>query len=169
VNERSPVYGAPVETTAGSLPAVYKRIVSRRVRGAFSALGKGDFAPALEGVADDVHHVFAGDHPLAGERHSAEALERWFQRVFRLFSLDFDVKQVAVAGWPWRTTVAVEWVAHVTPVAGPTYDNRGAHVIGIRWGRIVYIHAYEDSQAVAAAFEKLREAGVEEADATPIT
>jgi ketosteroid isomerase-like protein len=147
---------------------VYKRAVSRRVRGVFAGLSEGDFTLALGGVADNVHHVFAGDHPLAGERHSADALRRWFERLFRLFSLDFDVKQVAVAGWPWRTTVAVEWVAHVTPVAGPSYNNRGAHLIGIRWGRIVYIHAYEDSQAVAAAFERLRQAGVEEADAAPI-
>jgi hypothetical protein len=42
-------------------------------------------------------------------------------------------------------------------------------VIGIRWGRIVYIHAYEDSQAVAAAFEHLRRAGVEGANAAPIS
>jgi ketosteroid isomerase-like protein len=148
---------------------VYKWAVSRRLRSVFSALSEGDFAPALKSVADDVHHVFAGDHPLAGERHSADALQRWFKRLFRLFSLDFDVKQVAVSGWPWRTTVAVEWVAHVTPIAGPRYDNHGAHLIGIRWARIVYIHAYEDSQAVAAAFQKLREAGIEEADAAPIT
>jgi ketosteroid isomerase-like protein len=148
---------------------MYKRAVSRRVRGAFAALSKGDCAPALEGVAKDVHHVFAGDHPLGGERHSADALKRWFERLFRLFSPDFDVKQVAVAGWPWRTTVAVEWVARVTPVAGPAYDNHGAHLIGIRWGRIVYIHAYEDSQTVATAFDHLRRAGVEEADAAPIS
>lgn len=58
--------------------------------------------------------------------------------------------------------------ARVTPVAGPAYDNRGAHVVGMRWGRIVSLHAYEDSQAVAKAFAHLREAGVEEADAAPI-
>jgi ketosteroid isomerase-like protein len=147
---------------------MYKWAVSRRVRGVFAALNEGDFTPALKSVADDVHHVFAGDHPLAGERHSADALKRWFERLFRLFSLDFEIKQVAVSGWPWRTTVVVEWVAHVTPVTGPRYDNHGAHLIGIRWGRIVYIHAYEDSQAVAAAFEQLRQAGVEEAEAAPV-
>jgi ketosteroid isomerase-like protein len=135
----------------------------------FAALGRGDFSPALAAVADDVHHIFAGDHPLAGERHSAEALERWFERLFRLFTLDFEVRQVAVAGWPWRTTVTVEWLAHVTPVAGPRYDNQGAHVIAIRWGKIVYLHAYEDSQAVAAAFEHLQRGGVEEANAARIS
>ena len=138
---------------ADSLGAVYRYIVSRRVQAVFAELSRGNYRPALEGVADDAHHAFAGDHPLGGERDSAEALERWFERLFRFFSLEFDVKQVAVAGWPWKTTVAVEWVARVTPAAGPQYGNHGAHLIGMRWGRIVYIHAHEDSQAVERAFE----------------
>jgi ketosteroid isomerase-like protein len=135
----------------------------------FASLSSGDGSPALAAMAVDIHHVFAGDHPLGGERHTSEAFERWLERLFRLFSLDFELQQVAVAGWPWRTTVTVEWIAHVTPVAGPRYENHGAHVIGIRWGKIVNIHAYEDSQAVAIAFEHLRRAGIQEANAAPIS
>ena len=31
-------------------------------------------------LAPDVRHVFAGDCVLGGERHSREAIERWFER-----------------------------------------------------------------------------------------
>jgi ketosteroid isomerase-like protein len=147
---------------------VVHAIVRRRVRGIFDALSRGEYSLALDGLADDVHHVFAGDHPLGGERHSRDAVRRWFERLFRLFDLRFDVRRVLVAGPPWDLLVGVEWIAHVTPKAGEPYVNEGAHIIRIRRGRIVYFHAYEDSQKVADACRRMADAGIEEAAATPI-
>ena len=72
-------------------------------------------------------------------------------------------------GWPWRTVIAVEWVGRATLQDGEPYLNAGTHVMRLRWGRIVYIHAYEDSQAVAEACRRLVANGVEEAAAPPIT
>ena len=144
-------------------------IIERRVRATFDGLSRGDYAPALAGLAEDVHHVFAGDHPLAGERYSRDAVRRWFERLFRLFDLRFDVISVNVAGPIWNAKVAVEWVAHVTPKAGAPYENHGAHIIMIRRGRIVYLHAYEDSQAVAQACRAMAAAGIAEAQAAPIS
>ena len=63
----------------------------------------------------------------------------------------------------------VEWRAQVTPVVGPPYVNEAAHVIHIRWGRAVYVHAYENSQAVADACRHMAANGVPEAAAAPIT
>ncbi len=76
---------------------------------------------------------------------------------------------MVASGWPWNTVVAVEWRATATLGDGTPYSNVGAHIIRIRWGRAVYIHAYEDSQRVADACRRLAQAGVEEAAAEPIT
>jgi hypothetical protein len=62
----------------------------------------------------------------------------------------FEVREVLVKGWPWYTVAAVEWRADVMP-AGPCYVNEGVHVVHLRWGRVVSVHAYENSQAVAEA------------------
>ena len=148
--------------------AVFGFFVRRRVRGIFDALSRGDYEVAVDGLADDVHHVFAGDHALGGERHSRAAVRRWFERLFRLFELRFDVRRVIVSGPPWDFVVAVEWVAHALPKAGEPYMNDGAHVIRIRRGRVVYLHAYEDSQKVAAACRRMADSGIEEAAAAPI-
>jgi ketosteroid isomerase-like protein len=147
---------------------MYKAIARRRVRATFDALSDGDYGEALDGLADRVHHVFDGDHPLGGERNSRDAVERWFERLFRLFELRFETGRVTVSGPPWHMTVAVEWLAHVRPRAGEAYVNPGAHVIEIRRGRVVYFHAYEDSQKVARACRRMAEAGIEEAAAAPI-
>jgi len=149
---------------------MYHAIVGRIVRAGFDRLSAGDYSAALAGAAPNVHHVFAGDHPLGGERHSRDAFRQWFERLFRLFpALRFQIREVVVKGWPWRTVVAVEWEAHVTPAVGPEYVNQAAHIIHIRWGRSVYVHAYENSQAVADACRHMAANGIEEAAAAPIT
>lgn len=148
---------------------MYGRLVEARIRGIFDALGGGDHRAALEGVSEDVEHRFAGDHALGGERHGRAALELWFERLFRLFELSFEVDRVVVAGPPWDIRATVEWRAWVVPRAGEPYENVGAHLIRIRRGRVTEIHAYEDSQRVAAACDAMAAAGIEEASAPPIT
>src|SRR5436190_21637226 len=147
---------------------MYRGYVRRRIRTIFDGLSRSDYAPAVSGMADDVHHVFAGDHALGGERRSKDAVRRWFERVFRLYELSFDVERVIVSGPPWDILVAVEWLGHATPRAGAPYENEGLHVIRIRGGRVVYFHAYEDSQKVADACRVMADAGIEEAAAAPI-
>ena len=121
-------------------------------------------------MAPAVHHVFAGDHALGGERHSIEAVRAWFERLFRLFpSLEFSIHRMTSHGVPWNIWVAVEWSAKATPAAGDAYVNRGAHWINLRKGRVVYFHAYEDSQAVALACDRMAALGIAEAAAPPIT
>ena len=147
---------------------MYRRYVARRVRANFDALGHGNYATALDGMAKDVHHVFAGDHALGGERHSRDAVRRWFERLFRLYQIRFDVRTISVSGPPWDISVAVEWLGHAEPKVGPRYENEGAHIIRIRRGRVVYFHAYEDSQRVAAACRVMADAGIAEAGSSPI-
>lgn len=148
---------------------MYKRLVRKRVVGVFDAIGRRELATVLGGLADDVHHRFAGDHALGGERHSREGVARWFERLFRLFpELTFEVHRVEVTGWPHDMWVVVEWTARVVPLAGEAYPNRGAHVLRLQRGRVTHLHAYEDSQAVARACRVMADAGVAEAAAPPI-
>jgi hypothetical protein len=53
---------------------MYKALVRRRIHAVFDALSHADYAVAMDGMADDVHHVFAGDSALGGERHSRNAV-----------------------------------------------------------------------------------------------
>lgn len=149
---------------------MYHAIVRRRIRGAFANLSRGDWQASLENVAEDVHHVFPGDLPIGGERHSREAVARWFERLDRLFpEHEFEVERVVARGWPWSTWVAVQWSARLTPQQGEAYGNQGAHWIHLRWGKVVYFHAYLDTQLVASACREMAERGIEEAAAAPIT
>jgi ketosteroid isomerase-like protein len=147
---------------------VYKAIVRRQVRGLFEGLGS-DYDSLLARTAPDVHHVFPGDSALGGERHSRDGLRRWFQRLDVVFKdHELRVKDVVVSGLPWRTVVAVEWTIRARTRDGAPYENEGVHVIRMRWGRATAIHAYLDSERLAAACERSARAGVAEASAPPI-
>jgi ketosteroid isomerase-like protein len=148
---------------------MYHALVRRQVRTVFRRLGESDWAPLLADTAEDVHHVFPGEHPLGGERHTRAAVERWFERLGHLFpGHDFKVHRVISRGWPWSTWVAVSWTAYLRPREGEPYENHGTHWIQIRWGKAVYFHAYLDTQLIARACEAMAKAGVAEAAAAPI-
>ena len=149
---------------------MYKAIARRKARGVFEDLSGGDWKAAMKDVADDVHHVFPGDNAIGGERHSKQAMELWFERVYRLIpDLQFEVREIAVRGWPWDMKVAVQWADHGHASDGVPYENEGAHWIRLRRGKAVYIHAYLDTEKVTAICRRLAEDGVEEAAAEPIT
>ncbi|HKG36189.1 MAG TPA: nuclear transport factor 2 family protein [Solirubrobacterales bacterium] len=149
---------------------MYKTIAKRKVTGVFDALGRGDWEAGLADAADDVHHVFPGDHALGGERHSKEAMGRWFERVYRLIpDLQFEVESVAVRGLPWDMRVAVKWRDFGRMADGEPYENHGAHWIRLQRGKAKSIRAYLDTQSLADSLERMRSAGIEEAGAAPIT
>lgn len=102
-------------------------------------------------------------------RHTPAALRLWFERLYRLFPrLSFSVKHIAVSGWPWDTTVVVEWHDKATLATGAPYDNDGVHVVRLRWGRLVSLHAYVDTAVVADACRQMANNGVAEARAPRI-
>ena len=144
---------------------MYHALVRRRV----AALGRGDYEVALAGMAPRFEHVFAGAHPLGGTRHTPDAMRRWFERLYRLNRrLGFTVRRITVGGWPWDTTVVVEWRDDATLATGEPYANDGAHVVRMRWGRVVSLHAYLDTEVFAEACRRMAARGIEEAAAAPI-
>jgi len=149
---------------------MYKAIARRKARGVFEDLSRGDWKAAMKEVADDVHHVFPGDKAIGGERHSKQAMELWFERVYRLIpDLQFEVREIAVRGWPWDMKVAVQWADHGHASDGVPYENEGAHWIRLRRGKAVYIHAYLDTEKLTEICRRLADGGVEEAAAEPIS
>ena len=148
---------------------VVSLLARRRIVRVFDSIGARDAEAVLRGLDARVHHRFAGDSPLGGERHDRDAVRQWFERLHRLFpELAFTVRTVGVTGPAWDLRIAVEWSADVRPAVGERYVNVGAHVLRVRRGRVVCLHAYEDSEAVARACAAMAAAGVAEAAAPPI-
>lgn len=149
---------------------VYHAIVRRRTAGMFDRLSRGEWDAAVANFAEGVQHVFPGQHPLGGERHTREAVLRWFERLGRLYpGHEFEVHRVMSRGWPWSTWVAVEWTARLRPQQGEPYANHGAHWAHIEWGKVTSFHAYLDTQRIAEACRDMASKGVAEAAAPPIT
>ena len=148
---------------------MYHKIVERRVRRTFDMLSAGDYASSVGEMPPSLYHVFPGEHALGGVRRTPEGMRRWFERLYTVFpDLRFEVKNVLVRGWPWDTTVAIEWIDRATPPDGVPYVNEGSHVMRLRWGKLTYLHAYLDTQRVAEVCERLAEGGMSEASAPPI-
>jgi len=148
---------------------MYHAIVRRNVRKLFAALGRGDVDYAVAGMAPRFEHIFPGDHALGGVRHTRAGIRAWLERLLRVLpALRFDIKHMAVSGWPWLTTVVVEWRDYATLADGTPYVNDGAHAIQLRWGKVVVLHAYLDTVIVVDAMRVMARAGVTEAAAAKI-
>ena len=149
---------------------MYHALIRSQVRNTFAALSGGDYEPALASMASRFEHIFSGDHPLGGVRHSKAAMRRWFERLFRLNKqLRFTIKHIAVSGGPWDTTAVVEWRDAALLADGSTdYVNDGVHVVRLRWGKVVSLHAYLDTEHFADACRRMAAAGIAEAAAERI-
>jgi len=73
-----------------------------------------------------------------------------------------------VKGWPWATTVIIQWTGTASTPNGSPYHQHGVHIVTLRWGTVTSIDANEDSQAVTEQMAALAAAGVDEAAAEPI-
>lgn len=148
---------------------MYRWLVERMIRRSFRRLGEGDHEALVRQMAPGVEHFFPGDHALGGTRRGVGDMRRWLRRLSSLFpGLHFEIREVFVKGWPWRTVAAVEWVDRAWLPTGEPFVNDGVHVLHLCWGRVVRFRAYTDGQLVANTLERLARDGVSEADAPPI-
>jgi hypothetical protein len=67
-----------------------------------------------------------------------------------------------------HSTPIHKWRDFATLADGTAYVNDGAHAIQIRWGKVVVLHAYLDTQIVVDAMRAMAAAGVAEAAAPKI-
>lgn len=148
---------------------MYHRIVRRTIVRTFEELNAGNYEGVLKQLAPEFEHVFWGDHALAGVRCTMEKTRRWYERLFEVLpGLRFELRHILVKGMPWDTLVAVEWADYFTTRDGENRSNNGVHVIRIRWGRVVSIHVYCDTQKLGAVLAIQAQHGIGAAAAVPI-
>ena len=112
---------------------LYSYFVARLVRQSFDHVNNHRWDELLKPVAPNVHHRFGGAHSIGGERHDKATMRRWLERLGRVLpNLHLKVNSIWVTGWPWHTTVFVQWDATATLLNGDdSYFNRGFHAL--RW------------------------------------
>jgi hypothetical protein len=147
---------------------MYQLIVRRKVAAIWSGINARDPHLVLDGLAASFSHTFLGDHALGGTRTSLPQMRAFFDRIYRLFpGLQFELRAVAVRGWPWNTTV-LTWIDITVPLLGETYTNQVAQYVELKWGKVTKVTNVEDTQLLALLLDKLAASGIEEAHAAPI-
>ncbi len=148
---------------------IYAAIVERKLRNAFASLDRGDHAPILASFASPAEHAFYGAHALGGTRRSMAGIEPWYGRLKRVFpDLRFEIEAVAVSGWPWNTAVLVEWRDHFSLPDGSRRGNQGVHALRLRWGKVVSLRVYCDTQLLEHVLADIAAQGVADAAMAPI-
>jgi ketosteroid isomerase-like protein len=149
---------------------MYRRIVASKVRGVFDRISRGDTEAMVKTLAPEFTYYFYGDHALGGERHTAEAMRRWWARIRRIMpNGSFRAEKVLVSGPPWATDVAVFLRISAPLPDGTQYNNVAGQFIKMRWGRVTEIHTIEHTQELVRALKVVAAAGATEAVAPPIT
>lgn len=147
---------------------MYRTIVAAQVLKAWRHVQARDHMYVVNGFANEFTYRFVGDHALGGVRTTKGSMDRWFRRVFALVGdCRFEVDDVLVKGWPWRTR-AVVLLRVVGELAGEAYENDVVQTIDIRWGKITAVTTLEDTQKLERTLARLAAEGVEEAQAPAI-
>lgn len=148
---------------------MYHTIVRRKLVQNFQRLNQGNYEGIVMQFSPTTHHSFAGDLALGGERYSRDRVRQWYARLFQLFpDMQFTIRNISIQGWPWDTSVAVQFRVSATLKNGEPYSNDVAQFIRLQWGQIVDMQLYEDTQKLANALHIQGAAGVAEALAAPI-
>ena len=148
---------------------IYRFVVERKLRQAFEALNRGDHGPVLASFAPQVEHVFFGDHALAGARHHMRSIGPWYARLKSVLpDLRFEIEAVTVRGMPWNTVALVEWRDHFTLRDGTRGGNQGVHALRLKWGKVVSLRVYCDTQVLAEVLRRQLAQGVVDAGLAPI-
>jgi ketosteroid isomerase-like protein len=149
---------------------MYHALVERKLKRVFAHLSAGDFQPMLDSLAPRFRYRFEGDSPIGGVRSSRESMRLWWERMYRLFpGLAFEVRDVVVAGGPWRTRIFTH-LEFVKPLPdGTRYANVVMQRMEMRWGRVTEIHTLEDTQRCMRLLAWQAQRGKQEAGAAAIS
>lgn len=149
---------------------MYYRIVKQQILQSFDNISTANFEPVLESCDPNVRHNFPGTHAFGGERNTREGFAKWLDRIHRILpDFPLTVDRVLISGMPWNTTVAAQWHGYAELPTGGEYAPTGVHIIKIRWGRIISLDVYTDSEKTGKMLAELAAYGINEADEQPIT
>jgi hypothetical protein len=147
---------------------MYHLIVRHKIRQAFADINAGCYDNILQAFARKRLHVFYGDHALAGVRETPDDTARWYERLAIIFpDLNFEISNLSVTGWPWRTTVMVEWIDRFA-IGNKPMSNNGVHRMTMKWGKVSELAIYCDTQKLATALNAKADLGLSEASAAII-
>jgi len=73
--------------------------------------------------------------------------------LYSVAELNFTIKNIAVSGFPWDTTIAVEWVDSAKPQMLLSMSKE--FTSSRCGGEVVYLHAYLDTQLTEALCKRL--------------
>ena len=131
---------------------MYRRIVAARTRSVWRRINARDVEAPWRMAADDLRFTFVGATPLGASFVGRDRFRDWLGAVFDRFpDITFDVRDVVVAGWPWRTRVAVRLAIAATLVDGTRYENEAVQWVTLRWGRMIDDWVIEDTLALEDA------------------
>ena len=140
---------------------MYHRFVAGKVRGAFAQISAGNWEAMVTTMAPTFTYRFYGEHALSGERHTAAALRRWWERSFRLMpNPHFEVRDVIVSGPPWATKVATLVSVSATLPGGTAYSNIFTQFMRMSWGRITDIKTWRTPSSCSARWTRWRPAAL---------
>ncbi len=149
---------------------MYHWIVKKRLTNSFKALNEGRY----DVITKQFHktkatHWFSGDHPLSGLRTNYNDILLWYERLAILMpDLSFTITKIAVKGLPCKTTAYIHWTDTLSDRMGTRYHNKGLHIITIKWGKVVGLEVYCDTDYLNTYIEALVKQGVKEAQLPPI-
>lgn len=148
---------------------IYRSIVRAKLTAIIEALNRGDFSAVTDELGPDPEHYFIGEHALSGTRRKADAIRRWYERLFKLFpDIKFQLQRIDIEGPPWRTIATVYWSETNSGTDGVRTENEGVNVIGLRWGKVHSVRIYTDTVRLQKTLERLARSGNPQADAQPI-
>lgn len=148
---------------------MYHTIVEKKLRHSFAELNRGNLQAIVDQFTPDAEHWFSGDHALAGRRVGTADIVAWYDRLGKVMpDLSFEICNVVVRGWPWRTVAMVEWVDSFTDPSGTRHSNQGTHVVHLAWGRITRLHIYCDTALLAGILADMAAHGRVQAAEAPI-
>ncbi|NHF74055.1 nuclear transport factor 2 family protein [Paracoccus xiamenensis] len=135
---------------------MYHAIVKRRIRALFEAISRGDAEPVLDAFAAGGEHIFIGDdHALAGRRNNQASIRAWYDRLRQLTpDIRFELHRIDVAGTPWNTIASVEWTETNTATDGIPAQNKGVHVVHLRWGKMTRLLILTDTATLIDTLQR---------------
>jgi ketosteroid isomerase-like protein len=149
---------------------MYHYIVRQKLRRAFTDINAGRYERIVPQFAAKHRHIMYGEHALSGERNSIASTTQWYARLQRLLpDLSFDVKTIAVTGWPWHTVAMVNWNDRFTLPDGSPGNNQGVHVFTLAWGRVTSLAIHCDTTKLEHYFAGMVAQGQTEAGFAAIT
>ena len=129
---------------------MYHTIVRSRLRKGMARLNREQFETMLQTFPAGFELFFPGLPGKKGPRFNLEETVRLYGRIFQLYpDLNFEVQDLVVSGWPANTRVCVKWRCQATRQNGQPYANQGVHIFHLRWGKVIYLEIYCDTQSIA--------------------